>query len=133
MKRVEITFERGGKFIVELLEKDAPKTCAALLKALPLVGLEVRHAKSSGDEAYVQAMSMDVPEENNVVPAQGDVAFNVMPNWRAICIYYGPKITNKYNFNLFGRVTKDLKTLEEVGNRVWLRGTEKADIRLVKD
>lgn len=132
MKKVEIVFERGGRFEIELLEKDAPKTCSALLKVLPLKGVEVRHAKSSGDEVYVQAMNMIAEEENNVDPVQGDIAFNVMPNWRAICIYYGPKITNRIKFNRFGYISKDLKQLEEVGNRVWLRGTEKADIRLIE-
>lgn len=133
MKRVEMVFERGGRFVIDLLEDHAPKTCSALLKVLPLKGLEVRHAKSSGDEVYVQAMEMVTEEENNVDPSQGDVVFNVMPNWRAICIYYGPKITNRINFNRFGKIAENLEELEEVGNRVWLQGTEKADLRLLED
>jgi hypothetical protein len=116
---------------MELLEKEAPKTCEAFLKALPSSGLEVRHAKSSGDEVYVQIREMDCPKENDVDPAQGDVAFNPMPDWRAVCIYYGPKITNRIRFNKFARITGDLAGLEGVGNRVWLRGTEKATFKLL--
>ncbi len=133
MKKVEITFEHGERFVIELLEDEAPETCGALLKVLPLEELEVRHAKSSGDEVYVQAMDMAADKENAVDPSQGDVAFNPMPNWRAICIYYGPKITNRYNFNRFGRITAELDALEKVGNRVWLHGTETATLRLVKN
>ena len=133
MKKVELVFERGGRFVIDLLEDEAPKTCAALLKILPLEGLVVKHAKSSGDEVYVQAMDMVTEEENNVDPVQGDIAFNVMPNWRAICIYYGPKITNRIKFNKLGHIAKDQKQLEDVGNRVWLRGTEKASLRLLKE
>lgn len=132
MKKVEIVFERGGRFVIDLLEDEAPKTCEAFLKVLPLEGLEARHAKSSGDEVYVQTMDMAVDKENNVDPAQGDVAFNPMPNWRAVCIYYGPKITNRMNFNKFGHISEGLEELEKAGNRIWLRGVEKASFRVLE-
>lgn len=133
MAKVEVEFERGGRFVIALLAEEAPHTCRAFLSALPLKGLEVRHAKSSGDEVYVQAKEMACEKENNVDPVQGDVVFNPMPKWRAVCIYYGPGITNQINFNKFGHISEELEELKKVGNRIWLRGTEKASFRVLKE
>jgi len=133
MKNVEIVFQRGGRFVIELLEEQAPDTCRAFLRVLPLKDLEVRHAKSSGDEVYVQATEMVAEKENNVAPVQGDVAFNTDVNWRAICIYYGPKITTRHAFNKFGHIASNLEEFEKVGNRIWLNGVENATLRILDE
>lgn len=35
-KQIDVEFERGGKFVADLLEDQAPKTCKAVWDALPL-------------------------------------------------------------------------------------------------
>lgn len=135
-RRVEIAFERGGKFVMTLLEEEAPASCKALLEQLPLQGLEVRHARFGGQEFYTHISGMDAPKENAVERFAGDVAFNPAPDWRALIVFYGPELL-KYPgqrfFNKIARVTDDLDKLMEVGNRIWLRGTETVSLRLLPE
>lgn len=133
-RRVQLTFERGGQFVMTLIEDQAPASCAALLKLLPLQGLELRHARFGGQEFYTRLADMDVPVENAIERIHGDVAFNAAPDWRALIIYYGPELARPYPnqryFNKIARMEGDLEALKDVGNRIWLRGTETVNLRL---
>jgi hypothetical protein len=63
-EKIEITFEKGGKFVAELFPDKAPKVCEAFLKKLPRER-EICHATTargrssvfqgeSGARAYVE-------------------------------------------------------------------------------
>jgi hypothetical protein len=133
-KMIEFVFERGGSFKAVLLEKDAPKTCEALLRLLPFT-VEIRHGRFSGQEMYCQQEKMTVGKENNVPAGHGDIVFNPDPEWKAICINYGEKVREKTNwFNRFARIVpSDLSIALELGNRVWLQGAERVTLRLISD
>lgn len=130
MRQVEISFGRGGRFAARLLEDQAPSTCEAVWAALPVEGT-VLQARFSGEEMFVTT-AIDAAAENQVPPSAGDIAFNPDPAWRAICIYYGPKIKAGHPFNLFARIDGDLEQLRRVGERIWREGGELVTIRPVQ-
>jgi hypothetical protein len=129
-KKCEIEFKKGGRFSVVLLFDEAPKTCEAFLKALPLEA-RFRQARFAGEEFYFQTEMSGEPE-NQVPPKWGDIAFNPDVKWKAVCIYYGDNFRVKTPFNLFARIISDnLDELKKVGERVWVEGEETAYVRVV--
>jgi hypothetical protein len=78
-KYMSITLEhRGVSCVAELLEKDAPRTCAAVWQALPLAG-DAYHAKYARNEVYtmVERFAEEEPglENPTVTPIPGDVVY----------------------------------------------------------
>ena len=76
-RRIVVTFvEAGVSAVAELLEDQAPTTCAAVLAALPQEG-EAHHATYSGSEiAFILDRDLGVGQENatsKVLP--GDLAY----------------------------------------------------------
>jgi hypothetical protein len=76
-RRIVLTFvDEGISAVAELLEDQAPKTCAAVLAALPQEN-EAHHATYSGSEvAYILDRDLGIGKENatsKVIP--GDVAY----------------------------------------------------------
>jgi hypothetical protein len=130
-KKIEMEFNKGGKFTAVLLMKEAPKTCEAFLKALPM-SVNCRQGRFSGEEFYCQTNVL-CDEENQVLPQWGDISFNSDKSWKAVCVYYGSKVAKKSSlYNLFARiVSNNLDELRTVGERIWLQGEEIAQIRLV--
>lgn len=128
-KRFEIEFAKGGIFTAVLLPEEAPKTCEAFLKALPL-DARFRQARYAGEEFYFQP-GMSCDPENQRMPKWGDIAFNPDPKWRAVCIYYGDHLRTGTPFNLFARIiSNNLEELRKVGERVWVQGEEAAHAKL---
>jgi len=77
MARLSITFvDEGVTAIAELFEKEAPKSVAAMLSALPQVG-DAHHATYSGSEcAFILNRDLGIGMENatsKVLP--GDLAY----------------------------------------------------------
>lgn len=75
--RIVVTFvDEGISAVAELLEAQAPKTCAAVLAALPQLS-EAHHATYSGSEiAFILDRDLGVGKENatsKVIP--GDLAY----------------------------------------------------------
>lgn len=126
-----IEFSKGGKITAVLLMKEAPKTCEAFLKALPME-VRFRQARFAGEEFYFQA-NMSAELENQISPTWGDISFNADPKWKAVCIYYGNNVKRTGPpYNLFARVVSgNLEELKKVGERVWIQGEEVAHIQLV--
>ena len=137
MRKVEVQFERGGSFVIELLEDEAPKTCEGILKALPVHNSEARHARFGGQEFYTHLRVGEAGPENQVKRARGDVAFNPDPDWCALIIYYGDSLAEPrpggHYFNKVGRITSGLEELEAVGERIWLKGAENLSLRLLSE
>lgn len=129
-KKLEIEFSKGGKFTAVLLMDEAPKTCEALLKVLPLEA-RCRQARSAGEEFYFQ-IHITCEAENQVPPKWGDIAFNSDVNWRAVCIYYGNNLRVRKPYNLFAQiVSNNLEELKTVGERIWTQGEEIVYVKLV--
>lgn len=131
-KNFEIQFSKGGIYTAVLLLREAPKTCEAFMKALPM-DVHFRQARFAGEEFYFQT-SMSTEPENQIPPKWGDISFNSDPKWKAVCIYYGNTIKQSGPpFNLFARIVSgNLEELKKVGERVWLQGEEVAHIKLVQ-
>lgn len=127
MRKVELVFERGGRLTATLLSEQAPATCEALWSALPLEGM-VYQARFSGEEFFLST-KLDAPSENQVSPGVGDIAFNADPAWRAICVYYGPKMRVAHPYNLFAHIEVDIDLLHTIGERVWRQGGERVTIK----
>jgi hypothetical protein len=70
--------KRGVSCIAELLEKEAPRTCAAVWAALPQAG-DAQHAKYARNEVYTMVPRFTETEiglENpTVTPIPGDVVY----------------------------------------------------------
>jgi hypothetical protein len=74
-KLLRISLERRGvSCVAELLEKEAPRTCAAVWDALPLAG-DAQHAKYARNEVYTMVPRFaQIGRENpTVTPIPGDV------------------------------------------------------------
>lgn len=74
--------KRGVSCVAELLEKDAPRTCEAVWRALPLGG-DAYHAKYARNEVYTMVERFAEEEiglENpTVTPIPGDVVYFSFP------------------------------------------------------
>jgi len=128
-KMIEISFERGGRFVAKLLTNEAPKTCEAILKKLPIEET-VCHATTSGQELFFKGgLGVGFPIENAVKPKAGDVGYAVDQEWQNVLIYYGDFISFPKYFNIFALVTENLDELMAVGKRVWSKGFEKVYVK----
>jgi hypothetical protein len=141
MKKIEIEFERGGRFVVELNEKDAPQTCKTLWANLPLT-LEMSHCMSSGHcvvGAINEKAFQEIKLENGTVTSiePGTVVFfssEVTFGLPEFCITYGPFVPTQIKLlrhpptNVFAKI-EEIEDLTTVCKRIHQKGTEKAVIR----
>ena len=135
-KKIKIEFEKGGVFIAELFESDAPKTCQVFLDRLPL---EFEFAQSiiSGQALLTLPKDLTVEPENQMVAGipPGTISFLVRDPPRLvpdeIYISYGVFVsrgltTNLYQpVNVFAQIKENLGELKTVGQRIHKNGTEK--------
>jgi hypothetical protein len=137
LKRIEIEFEKGGKFTAVLSEDEAPETCAKFWDSLPIEGLATQ-ARYSGEEFFFRTNLTEIqPENQRMNWSTGDMTFNPEPSYRAVLFYYGHNLRLKEPWNPLGRIENEYVTnwgwpldkLKEVGERVWLKGQEKVFIR----
>jgi hypothetical protein len=141
MKKLKIKFERGGEVFARLLEEKAPKTCNGIWSQLPIES-EITHTRWSGREIYTSVPeSPSFARENQTIHTSvGEVCYWRDWTWeespvppKAIAIYYGAEMPRSHKgseqVNVFAQVDyKDFKKLEEIGERVWLKGKEKVYI-----
>jgi len=147
---ISITLERRGvSCVAELLEKDAPRTCEAVWRALPLAG-DVYHAKYARNEVYTmveQFAEEEVGLENpTVTPIPGDVMyFNFnggmldrrfkeekgiasLPGVIDLAIFYGRNnllLNGDVGWvpgNVYATITDGLDRMAEACNDVWNSG-----------
>ena len=133
--RMQIEFSRGGRFEVELLADEAPKTCAVIQARLPF---EYTFFQSvvSGLALLCLPPDLTVPRENQRVSAiePGTLSFLVadepvlVPD--EIYISYGIFISRGLTVdmnqpvNVFGKVVGDLDELKRTCRRVHMEGAE---------
>ncbi len=148
-KRIRITFPgENVSAIAELLEADAPRTCAAVLSLLPQVG-EAHHATYSGAEVVlILDRVVDIGQENaTVMVIPGDVAFTTFEGGRIfgfpdtfseIAVFYArdaiPSMPNgPVPMNIFGRIVEGLDEFAEVGFAMRRSGIKPLTIEVLPD
>ena len=143
-KGIILEFERGGTIFAEFLEKEAPKTCKLILRALPVEN-KVIHAIWAGEEIFIGNFTLPETlefenETNNVEP--GDVACissyikrasTYKKGDTAFCIFYGKSrprkgIDETVDVNVFAKI-KDIEAITKIGRRIKLEGAEKLSIK----
>ena len=148
-KEILITFVREKVSArVALLEREAPRTCAALWPGLPFSG-EALHAAYSGTEiALLIDPSIDIPEENATECIQtGDVMYtHYKPGVRhghpdagsgvhwAYDRYVRPTTPGQWTpaiSNVFGRIVGDAKAFYDACRRMRREGVKQIEIRAV--
>ncbi len=132
--RLVIEIERE-KFLAALHEDKAPKTCSALLKALPING-KVIHARWSGEAIWLPLTDEIIQtdfENQTIHPSKGELLF--YPGFvseKEILIPYGSStFASKAGFlpgNHFASVKDGLNRLAEVGKSVLWEGAKKITI-----
>jgi hypothetical protein len=128
MLRLEIG---GIEFKARLLE-EAPRTCEAILAALPIEG-EVIQARWSGEAAWLpmDQWGIDVPLENHTShPSRGDLLY--YPGGvseREMLITYGSALFNsrvgQLQGNHFATIVEGSENLAEMGRRVLWEGAQR--------
>lgn len=148
-RRIKITFtEENVSAIVELLEDQAPKTCAAVLSCLPQTG-EAHHATYSGAEVVlILDRVMDVGLENSTIMViPGDVAFTTFEGGKIfgypdtfseIAVFYArdaiPSMPNgPVPMNIFGRITEGLEAFADVSFQMRRSGIKPLTVELLED
>lgn len=142
-KGIILEFERGGTVFAELLEEKAPKTCKAILRALPVEN-RVVHAMWAGEEIFFDGFPLSGTlefenETNNVEP--GHVACLSSYAVRALakksvtslCIFYGKSRPRKavdetVDVNVFAKI-KDINAITKIARRIRWEGAEKLSIK----
>lgn len=132
MLRIEIG---GIEFRARLLE-EAPRTCEAILAALPIEG-EVIQARWSGEAAWLpmDQWGIDVPLENHTShPSRGDILY--YPGGvseREMLITYGSALfssrVGQLQGNHFATIVEGADMLAEMGRRVLWEGAQRILIK----
>ena len=127
-----LRFEIGGiEFRARLLE-EAPRTCEAILAALPIEG-EVIQARWSGEAAWLpmDQWGIDVPFENHTShPSRGDILY--YPGGVSeteMLITYGSALfssrVGQLQGNHFATIVEGSENLAEMGRRVLWEGAQR--------
>jgi hypothetical protein len=144
-KRVRFTFvDEGVSAVAELLEDQAPKTCAAVLAALPQSG-DSHHATYSGSEAVlILDRDLGVGKENatsKVIP--GDLAYTRFvggemwgfpDTFSELCWFYDrdaiPSMPDgPVPVNIFGRFVENFDAFAAVCRRMRREGVKRVEVR----
>ena len=130
MAKIQFEFEKGGVITATLDEKNAPKTCAAILAALP-VEYEMLHAMWAGEELFFGGYPGKFCYENPTIKTP-DGCLAMVPESNSFCIFYGRSIPRKavdatIDVTVFGMVD-DIPAMAAIGKRVRRGGIEKVKI-----
>lgn len=140
MKKIQISFEKGGILIAQL-NNLAPKSTGSLLEILP-VESKVAHTRWCGREISLPIKTLIKPLKENCtnIVSKFDIAY-----WRdwdnqispadqqvseALAMYYGPEVLRFHNgllsTNIIGRINWEQEALlESIGLRIWEFGHER--------
>jgi hypothetical protein len=150
-RRITITLEkRAVTCVAELLDADAPNTCEAVWRALPLGG-DAYHAKYARNEVYTMVPRFAATEpglENpTVTPIPGDVVYfsfaagmldrafkeekgiDELPGVVDLAIFYGRNnllLNGDVGWvpgNVWARITEGLDAMAEACHDVWRSGS----------
>lgn len=144
MSRMKLEFQKGGVFIAELLEEEAPKTCKTIKERLPFT-YRFHHSIVSGQAIVTLPPDLTVERENQRVAGiePGTLSFLVrdepvrVPD--EIYIAYGIFISRgltvdmKQPVNVFAQIKTDLGELKKVCQRILMEGAETVTFRLISE
>jgi hypothetical protein len=147
--RIRLTFTNENvSAVAELLEDQAPKTCAAVLSALPQSG-ESHHATYSGSEVVlILDRIIDVGQENaTIMVIPGDVAFTTFEGGKIfgfpdtfseIAVFYArdaiPSMpSGPVPMNIFGRITEGFDEFAAVCRQMRRTGVKPLTVELLDD
>jgi hypothetical protein len=139
MRRILISFEKGGSFPATLLDDDAESTCGEIWDILPITST-VSHSRWSGREVNLtlQTKNLPIEEHQTIYTSKGEIIY--WRDWNStknpsevLAIYYGAEETRSSKgperVNVIGQIDFDrLQELKIVGERVWLSGMEQIRI-----
>lgn len=124
--------------VATLLKDKAPKTCRAILRALPIEGVAL-HNMWSGEGIYIQGTyidkitSINIPPENQTIfPSRGDIGISTF-GFKEINIVY-----NRCQFrgpdgdqpnNIFARITENLEEFQKMCKKIHLEGKKRIILR----
>ena len=146
-EKLEIEFEDGRTVTATLMWDDAPKTCRAIVDALP-VESETLHAQWAGSELYFEDFPTDedIPFENttsrsedylltNKIPG-GVLAFYVNPDVRSFCFVYDEiiprrKVDTEIELNVFAKID-DPEMATEIGKESRREGPPKMKVNVLE-
>lgn len=129
-KRLSITIG-GIPFAAELLEEEAPETCRAFLRALPIRG-RVIQARWSGEAAWLpmDEWGIEVPLENHTShPSRGDLLYypgGISEKEMLIpygSVFFGSKVGQLLG-NHFATIVDGADGLREMGDKVLFEGAQ---------
>jgi hypothetical protein len=147
-RQIVIEFEKGGRFVANLMDDMAPNTCNAIWNKLPIVNAQCEHGKYSGEIFFfftpqIRSDDLENPKWMGLYP--GDILWN--PHFlhklhltparkvpQEICIVYGGCLPadecGQTPFNLFSRIVEgDLEELARIGMRLRREGFEKISFK----
>ena len=148
-RRIVISYpDEGAEAEVELLEKDAPRTCQFIWDHLPVSG-DALHAIYSGPEVWMMMppeSKMEGPENATAIMIPGDVAYAFLKGGielgfpgdiTQIAWYYGRGGSPRHPDgpvpqNVFGRIVGDATKFYDVCRRMPREGTKRVEVRRVK-
>ena len=141
-RNIVLEFERGGAVEAELLTEEAPRTCEAILKALPVRNKAV-HAMWAGEELFFDGFPLSEPlvfENETNDPEPGSLACIASAatrrfrkeNITSFCIFYGRAIPRgavdqEIDVTVFGRAD-EVAGMADIGRRIRRRGVERSTI-----
>ena len=136
MSQVNITVGRL-RFTARFEEAAAPRTCAAFRTLLPFEKQLVQ-ARWSGEAAWVPLgnLGLDLPLENAMShPSRGDLLFypGGASETELLLSYGSARFASKVGRlagNHFLTITSGLEPLSELGQLVWLKGSQTIPIEL---
>jgi hypothetical protein len=145
MQRIKIEFEKGGVFTARLLDKEAPKTCEAILRHLPFT-YTFAQSIVSGHAIVTLPPDLSVEPENQrtVGINPGGLCFLPKDSPRnvpdEIYISYGPYFVSRCSYidfqqpvNVFGAIESGFDELMTIGRRIHQKGAEQVHFSLLED
>lgn len=128
MKYIVLKSGKSGPIRFELYKKEAPRTCEAFVKSLPIKTRAV-HAKISGEEIWMpEGPRLKVPQENATVRLKigelGYAAFLKRSDIsHGIALVYG-KVNLWDCVNVFaGVVKRDVEKLKKLAREIKMKGS----------
>ena len=116
MHLVQVDISNSSKIILELNDKNSPKTVKLFLEKLPFT----LQLNVWGDEIYSSSSPIAISEENSKSPVSlNDVAY--WPTGKAICLFYGSTPLSKNDeiipaspVNIIGKIINPDKSVLDV-------------------
>lgn len=129
MTTLTLRTSSGTEIKFELYKNDAPVTCNALTKLLP-IEITLLHARTSGEEIWTpDGPALTIALENatsNIEAGEIGIAPVHPRNKISKCLVISYGQAKLFDCaNIFGRVTKeDEGALKELGNKIWTEGKQ---------